>query len=149
MAKIDVVHVPFRASSQVLQELLAGRVQLAFESVPGTLPFLEDGKLYPLGTSARARLAELPNVPPVADSLPGFEAAAGIYLTAPKDTPTNVISLVNDACNQALKHPAFLEQLRKLGLAATGGTPQQLEAMISSERKKWKALIEVLGLAAQ
>ncbi len=147
MAGIKMTHIPYKGSAPGLVDLMAGRVDLTFDSMTVLFPKLEGSPLRMLAVTTDKRLAFLPEVPTVAESLPGFEGSSMVYMSARAGTSETLIQKVNEAFNYALAQPNIVARYKELGLAPPiGGTSADLRAIISSERVKWKRVIEATGL---
>jgi tripartite-type tricarboxylate transporter receptor subunit TctC len=149
LAAIDIVHVPYKGTGSGIQDLLAGNVQMTIDSIGPLLPHIKSGKLRPLGVTSLERSPLLPDVPPIADQLPGFSATTENYLAVRAGTPPAVIERLNHALNEALRSADVREHLVASGVTPAGGTPQELTAMIARESAKWKKVIEVSGATAE
>jgi tripartite-type tricarboxylate transporter receptor subunit TctC len=149
MAGIDIVHVPYKGTGAALQDLLAGNVQMAIDSIPVYLPHVKSGALRVLAISTPQRSPVLPDVPPIAETLPGFDAAPMNYLAARAGTPQAVIDRLNQDVNAVLKMPDVRERLLGMGINPAGSTPAELDAEIKREAAKWKKVIEVSGAKAE
>jgi tripartite-type tricarboxylate transporter receptor subunit TctC len=144
-AGIKVAHVPYKGSSAALQDLLAGRVQLTVDSVSVYLPYIKSGQLRALGVTTPNRLPTLPDVPPIAEDLPGFDASPVNYLAAPAGTPQSIIQRLNREVKVVLEKPEVRERLLGLGIYPETSSPEAMEALVKSEAAKWKRVIEVSG----
>lgn len=148
MAGLDMTHVPYRGTGPALLDLMGGRIQVAFDSMTAVYPKAKGGQLRVLGASTLQRLTYLPDVPTVAETLPGFEGSSMVYMAARSGTPEPLIQKLNGAFNLALGNPSIQARFKELGMAPPiGGTPAELRAMIATERTKWKRVIEATGLA--
>src|SRR3974377_1151996 len=105
MAGVDIVHVPYRGAAPALVDLMSGRVQLMFDNVPSSLEFIRAGKLRPLAVTTAARSDVLPDLPTVADFVPGYEASAWYGIGAPKGTPAEIVDKLNSEINAILAGP--------------------------------------------
>jgi tripartite-type tricarboxylate transporter receptor subunit TctC len=115
MAGVDIVHVPYRGGGPALVDLMSGRVQLMFDNLPSSLQFIRAGKLRPLAVTTATRSEVVPDLPTVADFLPGYEASAWYGLVAPKGTPPEIIDTLNKAINAMLADPAAKARFTDLG----------------------------------
>jgi len=149
MAGIDIVHVPYKGTGSALQDLLAGNVQMTIDSIGPLLPHIKSGKLRPLGVTSLERSPLLPQVPPIADQLPGFSATTENYLAVRAGTPAAIVDRLNKELNDVLRSPEVREHLAASGVTPAGGTPEELSAMIKRESAKWKKVIEVSGATAE
>lgn len=149
MAGIDIVHVPYKGSGPALQDLLGGNVQMAIDSLSVYLPHIKSGALRVLATSTAERSPLLPDVPPIADTLKGFDASPMNYFAARSGTPRPIIARLNAEINAVLKMPEVRERLIGLGITPHGSTPEELDAEIKREQVKWKKVIEISGAKAE
>ena len=142
MAGIDLVHVPYKGTAQLLPDLISGRIPMAIDSLPAHLPHLRAGKTRALAVASRARSSTLPDVPTMAEAgLPGYETATNYTLFAPAKTPAEIVALLNRETNAILKLPEVQERFSSLGLVATGGSPEQAQARVPAEVEKWAGVI--------
>jgi tripartite-type tricarboxylate transporter receptor subunit TctC len=148
-AGIQIVHVPYKGSGPSVQDLMGGNVQMAIDSINVYLPYIKSGRLRALAVSTLERSPLLPDLPTMAETLPGFDAYAMNYVTAPAGTPRGVIERLNREVNATLNAPEVRERLVGMGAIPTGGTPEELEQVIKSETQKWKKVIEISGATAE
>lgn len=141
MAGIDIVHVPYKGSGAAVTELIGGSVQMTIDTVSVYLQHIKAGELKAIGISTLSRNPALPDVPLIADTLPGFQAAPVNYITAPAATPDEIILKLNKAINEVLQTPSVQEKFSSNGATGKGGTPEQMEALIQSESAKWEKII--------
>ena len=147
MAGVDLVHVPYRGSTPALVDLLGGQVQVMFDVTPSSLPHLKAGKLRPLAVTTAKRLDVLPDVPAVADFLPGYEASAWIGFGAPKNTPAAIVDTLNREFNAAIADPAIKKRLAELGAVAMApNTPAEFAAYMADNAEKWAKVIKFAGI---
>ena len=138
-ANIETTHIPYKGA-EALKDLLAGRVQFMFATIPSVIQHIHAGKLRALAVTSVKPSRSLPNVPTVAEKgFPGFEAGSWFGFFAPKGTPENVIAEVNKAVNEAL--PALQEQMIREGADPVGGTPLQFGLFVQREHEKWKGIV--------
>ena len=149
MADISMVHVPHRGSAPALQSLLGGEVQVMFASMPSALEFIRAGKLRALAVTTAARSAALPDLPPVGDFLPGFEASVFYGIGAPKDTPPEVVERLNKEINAGLTDLTLKARLTDLGGATLPGSPGEFAKLIASETEKWAKVIKFAHIKAE
>jgi tripartite-type tricarboxylate transporter receptor subunit TctC len=149
MAGIDMVHVPYRGSGPAVIDLTAGRVQVAIDSYTAMIPHVKNGSLRALGISTPQRVPDYPDIPAIAETLPGFDASAMLYITAPAGVPGPVIERLNAAFNAVLRIERIRERFKELGMTPSGGTPQALQQVIAEGRARWKRVIEVAGVKAE
>lgn len=142
MAGIDLVHVPYKGTAQLLPDLMAGRVPMAIDSLPAHLPHVRSGKTRALAVASRARSATLPDVPTMAEAgLPGYETATNYTLFAPARTPADIVALLNRETNAVLRLPEVVDKLASLGIVVTGGSVEQAQARVPVEIEKWGGVI--------
>jgi tripartite-type tricarboxylate transporter receptor subunit TctC len=141
-AGIDLTHVPYKGSSQILPDLLDGRVDMALDSLPAYLPHIKSGKLRALAVATRQRSSLLPDLPTMAEAgFPGVVSATDYAIFAPAGTPKEVIALVNRETNAVLQLPDLREKLAGLGIELQGGTPESLGAELAEEVAKWTRVV--------
>jgi len=151
MAKVDMLHVPYKGSGALLPDLLSGRVPMMFENVAIMTPHIRGGKLKALAISSSKRSALLPGVPTVAETgqgLEGFEVLGWFALMAPAKTPLPVLDLLNAELNKMIAKPAIVTRFQELGAEPMGGTPAQAAAYIAAEQEKWGRIIREAGIKA-
>jgi tripartite-type tricarboxylate transporter receptor subunit TctC len=146
MAGVDLVHVPYRGQGPALSDLLGGQVEVLFAASPGTADFIASGQLRALAVTTAARAAVLPRLPPVGDVVPGYEASQWYGLSAPKNTPMEIVDKLNREINAALTDPAMLVRLAAIGGEPLPGTPAAFAALIAEETKKWAKVVRAAGI---
>jgi tripartite-type tricarboxylate transporter receptor subunit TctC len=146
MTGTDIVHVPYRGGGPALIDLMSGRVQLMFDNVPTSLQFIRAGKLRPLAVTSAERAAVLPELPVVADFVPGYEASAWYGLAAPKGTPGAIVERLNREVNAILARPDVKAQLADLGASLLPGSADDFERLIADETAKWSKVIRFAGI---
>jgi tripartite-type tricarboxylate transporter receptor subunit TctC len=146
MAGIDLLHVPFRSPAPAASALLAGQVDVMFDTVPTALPQIRQGGLRALGVSSLARVPELPDVPPVADTLPGFETGTWVGLFAPAGTPTAIVEQVDAATRQVLSSPETANRLAELGMQPFLAGPGPFAEYQRQEIDKWVRVVQGAGI---
>lgn len=139
MTDVNIVHVPYRVS--YLPDLLAGQVQLAFSSVPPALGYIKTGKLRALGVTSMKRMEALPDVPAIAETLPGYDGSGWAGLGAPRGTPAEIIDTLNKNVNAVIADPAMKAHCLALGAEPETMTPSQFGALIASAAEKWAEVI--------
>jgi tripartite-type tricarboxylate transporter receptor subunit TctC len=146
---IEATHVPYKGAD-ALRDLLAGRVQFMFATIPSVIAHIQSGALRPLAVSSAKRSRSLPDVPTVAESgLPGFEAGSWFGFFAPKGTPPEVVTTLNQAVNEIIGVPTMEAQLVKEGADPVGGTPQQFAQFVQRETEKWRQVVRESGATPQ
>jgi tripartite-type tricarboxylate transporter receptor subunit TctC len=146
MSGTRMTHVPYRSSGQALIDLTAGRVQASLDSFAAMMPAVRAGNLRVLGISTAQRLEDQPEIPAIAETLPGYEGTTLLYMTGPAGMPAPVVQRLNAAFNEALRVPRIRERFREMGMAASGGTPEELAKVIADGRAKWRGVIERAGV---
>ncbi len=146
MADIRTVHVPYK--SKAIMDVIAGRLDYSFESVPSAIPFIQSGQVRPLAVTDAARVRMLPDVPTVAEQgYPGYQIMAWVAIFAPKGSPKAFIDRVNAATNNALADPALQKRLADIGSTPIGGTPEQLRERVDFELKRWPDIIRAANVS--
>jgi tripartite-type tricarboxylate transporter receptor subunit TctC len=145
MTGIKMAHVPYRGAAPALNDLLAGQVDVIFDNLPSSIGHIKGGSLRALAVTTDKRNEALPDVPTVAETVPGYEASAWFGIGAPKGTPPAVIAKINRAVNEALADPKMIARLAELGGAPMGGTPEDFGKVIVSETEKWSKVVEFSG----
>jgi tripartite-type tricarboxylate transporter receptor subunit TctC len=146
MTDVDIVHVPYKGGAPALIDLMSGRVQLMFDNVPTSLQFIKTGKLRPLAVTSAERVAVLPELPVVADFVPGYEASAWYGLVAPQGTPGEIIERLNREVNAILARPEVKSQLADLGASLLPGSAGDFGRLIVDETAKWGKVIRFAGI---
>jgi len=144
MAGIDLLHVPYRAS--YVPDLLAGQVHVVVAPIPQALELIRSGKLRALGVTTVKRLESLPDVPTVAEAVPGYEALGWYGLGVPKNTPTEIVNKLNEATSNALADPKLKARLADLGVEPMPMSPGEFAKFIVSETDKWTKVIRSAGV---
>lgn len=140
-ANLFVVHIPYKGTALAIPDLVSGKVDVLFDSLPTGLPHVKEGRLRALGVTSAKRTPLAPDLPPISDVLPGYESTTWFGLFGPKGLPPEVVTRVNMAANQVLKDPEVMDRLTRLGIEPVGGTPAQFTAMLTAELAKWKKII--------
>jgi tripartite-type tricarboxylate transporter receptor subunit TctC len=147
MAGLNMVHVPYRGSTPALVDLLAGTVQLMFDVTPSSLPHVKAGRLRPLGVTTTKRLDVLPDVPPVSEFLPGYEAAGWIGFGAPRGTPPAIVDKLSKEIDAAVADPQIKARLADLGgTVLPTGSPAAFGSYIATETEKWAKVVQFAGI---
>jgi tripartite-type tricarboxylate transporter receptor subunit TctC len=149
MAGIDLVHVPYRGSPAALSDLLAGQVQVYFAPMPPAIEHIRAGKLRALAVTTPTRWVALPQVPAVAEFVPGYEADTWSGLAAPANTSAGVIDVLNMELNAALADPKIKSTLADMGGLVLGGSPDDAAKLLSDEIEKWTKVVTHAGLKQQ
>ncbi len=149
MAGVDLVTVNYRGSAPALPDLIAGQVQVMFDVVISSIRHIRAGKLRPLGVTTTTRLEVLPDVPPISDFLPGYEASSWDGIGAPANTPLEIVGILNKQVNAALADPTFKARLADLGAEPFGGSPAEFGKFIVDYTEKWGKVIRAAGIKAE
>lgn len=140
-ANVFVVHIPYKGTALAIPDLVSGKVDVLFDSLPTGLPHVKEGRLRALGVTSAKRTPLAPDLPPISDVLPGYESTTWFGIFGPRGLPPEVVTRVNMAANQVLKDPEVVDRLTRLGIEPIGGTPAQFAAMLTTELAKWKKII--------
>jgi tripartite-type tricarboxylate transporter receptor subunit TctC len=148
MAGVNMIHVPYRSEALALPDLIGGQVQIMFGVMPASLGYVRSGKLRALAVTSAKRQPELPDVPALSEFLPGYEANGWYGVSAPKDTPPQIIETLNKQINAALADPKVRQHLTELGCGVFSGSPADFEKFIVSETDKWAKVVQFAGVKA-
>jgi tripartite-type tricarboxylate transporter receptor subunit TctC len=148
MAGVDMVHVPYRGAALALVDLLSGQMQVMFDVLPGSIQHIKDGKLRALAVTTAARSDALPNLPTVADVLPGYEGSSWYGLGVPTGTPGEIVDKLNKEVNAALAEPKMKARLAEMGAMPLGGTPADFAKLLADETEKWGKVVKFSGARA-
>jgi tripartite-type tricarboxylate transporter receptor subunit TctC len=150
VGNVKLVHVPYRGSAPAITDLLAGQVQMMFDSPSVLLPHIEAGKLRALAVTSERRIAQIPAVPTVAEAgYPQLAATLWTGLLAPAGTPQPIVEKLNSAINAGLKAPEAQESLHRLGVATRAITPQEFSAFMAAETRKWAQIVSKAGIKGE
>ena len=141
--------IPYRGSAPALQGLVAGDVDLMFDNLGVSLPLVEAGNLKLLAVASSRRLPSLPEVPAIAETLPGFEAVAWYAIVAPPGTPKGITDKINADVNEALRQPELQERLRKLSAETFGGSVERTTKYMQEEVERWGNVIKAADIRLQ
>ena len=145
MAGVDLVHVPYRGNS-LLQDMVGGRMQVTFAPIPTVIGYIRAGKLRALGVTSTTGLDVLPGVPPVAESVPGYEASTWFGIGAPQKTPADIVDKLNKEVNAVLDDAKMRERLADLGAVPMPMTPAQFGRFIAEQTEKWRKVIQTANI---
>ena len=146
MAAIDITHVPYRGNALAIQDLLAGNVQISIDAFQALLPQVQSGALRALGVAALERSTVLPDVPTIAETLPGYDASSINYISVRSGTPAAIIDRLNREINAIVSEKSTRDRIIEMGLIPITESPAELEARIVAEQKKWAAVIEKMAI---
>jgi len=146
MAGIEITHVPYRGNALALQDVMAGTVQISIDAISALLPHARSGGLRALGVAAPERSVVLPEVPTIAETLPGYDASSINYISAPAGTPEPIVERLNHEINAVMAEADVRDRLVELGLVPITESIADLEKRISAESEKWKTVIEQMSV---
>jgi tripartite-type tricarboxylate transporter receptor subunit TctC len=149
MAKIDIVHIPYKGAGPALTDLAGGQTQMMITGISTTLPYIKAGRLRPLGVTSSRRVAVLPDVPPIAEAVAGYEVTTWYALLATAGTPPAVIARLNTEATRTLESEAVKTRMAGAGVDVQASTPGELAAMIRDETAKWGKVIRTVGIKAR
>jgi tripartite-type tricarboxylate transporter receptor subunit TctC len=146
MAKIDMVHVPYKGNAPAFTDVIGGQVSLIFPTMPYAMPFIKFGKLRPIAVTSAKRSPAAPDIPTIAESgLPGYEATSWYGILAPARTPPQIVTRLHEVLVSVIGAPDMKDKLAAQGLDPVGNTPQQFAAVIKSEIAKWAKVVKASG----
>ena len=146
LAGVDMVHVPYKGTAPSMTDLIAGRVQLAWSSIPTVLAHVQAGRLKMLGTGGTRRSPALPDIPPIADTLPGYELVTWYAIFAPAGTPAAIITRLNTETAKVLRDPDIIKRFGEQGLEPTVMTPAELKRYSENDVSRWTRLIKAANI---
>ncbi len=149
MTGVNLVHVPYKGGAPAVADLIAGHVQVIFAPLSESIQQVQAGKLRALAVTTTARLDVLPDIPPIADFVPGYEASGFAGIGVPKGTPAGIIELLNKEINAGLADPKIRNRIVELGGTVLGGTPAEFGKIISEATEKWAKVIKAAGIKAE
>ena len=136
-----VVHIPYKGTALSIPDLVSGKLDVLFDSLPSGIPHVRDGRLRALGVTSAKRSPLAPDLPAISETVPGYESNTWFGLYGPKGLPAEVVAKVNAAVNQTLLDPEVKDKLFRLGIEPVGGSPADFSAMLASESTKWRKII--------
>jgi tripartite-type tricarboxylate transporter receptor subunit TctC len=146
MARVDFIHVPYRGSAPGLTDVMSGQVHGMFDNVTSSFELVRAGKLRALGVTTRERSDILPDVPPIAQTLPGYETSSFYGVGAPHGTPMDIVDLLNKEINAALADSGIKQRVAELGAIPLPGNAAEFGTMLSAETERWRKVVELSGL---
>jgi len=146
MAGVDMVAVPYRGAPPAITDLIGGRVQVVFDTFAASIEFVRAGKLRPLAVTTTTRSPILPDVPPLADFLPGYDASTWLGVGAPKSTPREIVERLNGEINAALADPIMQERIASFGYSVLPGSPAEFGKFIVEETEKWGEVVRAINM---
>jgi len=146
MTGCKMTHIPYKGAGPALTDLMSGQVHVLFDNLPSSAGHLKGGRIRALAVTTTTREPSMPDVPTVAETVPGYEAVAWFGLGAPKGTPKDIIEKLNAEVNRALADPKMKERLTELGGKPMPGTPEDFGKRIASEVEKWSKVVKASGV---
>jgi tripartite-type tricarboxylate transporter receptor subunit TctC len=147
MTHVEMVHVPYRGSAIAFPDIISNKVQLIFDNLPTALEQARSGNVRALGVTSPQRWPGVPDIPAIAETVPGFESVGFYGISAPKGTPPEVIDVINKAVNEALQDPKLVAKLTEIGGIPKPMTPAEFGKLISDETEKWRKVVEFAGVS--
>jgi tripartite-type tricarboxylate transporter receptor subunit TctC len=141
-AQVFVLHIPYRGTALAIPDLVSGKIDVLFDSLPTGLPHVKEGRLRALGVTSAKRTPLAPDLPPISDVLPGYESVTWFGLFGPRGLPVDMVQRLNTAATQVLSDPDAVDRLTRLGIEPAGGPPAQFSRMLAGESAKWKKIID-------
>jgi tripartite-type tricarboxylate transporter receptor subunit TctC len=145
MTGVRMVHVPYRGAAAAVADLIGGQVQVVFDNLPGSIEYIRAGRLRPLAVTTAVRSPALPDVPTVAEFVPGYEASAWFGIGAPSATPAEIIDRLNREINAGLADPKLRSRLVDLGGTVAAATPAEFGRFMADETAKWAKVVKFSG----
>ena len=145
MAGVDIVHVPYKGSTQARNDVLSGQVQLAMDGLLPLQPLIKDGRLKALAITSSHRARSNPEIPTIGEFVPGYATDTWYGIVAPAGTPKEIVAKLNDAAVKALNNPVVRDRLTKLGAEPAGTKPEEFRALLEREQKLWAKAVEISG----
>ncbi len=149
MTGVNLVHVPYRSPPQAMTDLLAGQVQVMFDVMTQGLQHIKEGRLRALAVTTAARSDALPDVPTVAETVPGYEASSWSGVCAPSGTPTGIVEMLNKEINAAVTDPNIKARLTSIGSTAITGSPAEFATFLTEETDKWGKVVRAANIKAE
>jgi tripartite-type tricarboxylate transporter receptor subunit TctC len=146
---VDMVHVPYRGGGPAIADLLGGQVQVYFGTTAAAIAYIKAGRLRALGVTSATRLPALPDVPALAEFLPGYEASIYVGIAAPRDTPVEIVNTLSHEINLALADPKMTERIAELGDTPLSLSPSEFAKLVVDETEKWAKVIKSAGVRAE
>jgi tripartite-type tricarboxylate transporter receptor subunit TctC len=147
MTKCDMLHVPYRGSAAAIPDIISNKVQLIFDNLPTALEQARGGTLRALGVTSPKRWPSVPDIPAIAETVPGFESVGFYGISAPKGTPPEIVDILNKAVGEALKDPKLVARLAEIGGIPKPMTPAEFGKLVADETEKWRKVVEFAGVS--
>jgi len=142
---IDIVHIPYKGSGPAFPDVIAGRVQLMIDPLFSSLPYIKAGKVKPIAVASRVRAANMPDIPTISETLPGFVVQSTNGIIVPSATPRALITKISADFAAALRYPDVRKRMAEIGLEPAGSTPEEFDALIRSEIERWSKVVKFSG----
>jgi tripartite-type tricarboxylate transporter receptor subunit TctC len=149
MTGCEMVHVPYRGSALAFPDVISDKVQLIFDNLPTALAQARGGSVRALAVTSEERWSGLPDIPTVAETVPGFEAMVFYGMSAPKGTPPEIVAILNKAVNDVLQDPKLKTRLAELGGVPMPMAPEAYGALIAQETERWRKVVEFAGVSVE
>jgi tripartite-type tricarboxylate transporter receptor subunit TctC len=149
MTGTNIVHVPYRGTAPALTDLVAGQVQVMFDNIPGSIGHIRTGKVRALGVTAAKRVAALPDVPTIGETVPGYEVSIWYGIAAPRGTPPEIVDKLNQAVNAVLAYPKLQARLAELGGEPMPMAPAEFGKLVAEETEKWAKVIRAANIKVE
>ncbi len=146
LAKVQMLHVPYKGAAPAMNDLLGGQVAITFAAISGAVPFVQSGRLRALGVTGPKRSPTFPDVPAIGEVLKGYDVSQWYGLFAPAGTPKDVVARLHEEMVKALDKPDVRKRLVDIGADPVGGTPEQLAAQVKAEITRWGTVIKAAGI---
>ncbi len=147
MTKCDMIHVPYRGSATAFPDVISNKVQLIFDNLPTAMEQARGGSVRALGVTSPQRWPSVPEVPAIAETVPGYEAGVFYGMSAPKGTPPQIVDILNQAVNEALRDPKLIARFAAIGGVPKPMTPAEYGRLIADETEKWRKVVEFAGVS--
>ena len=147
MTKCDMLHVPYRGSALAFHDIISNKVQLIFDNLPTALEQARGGSVRALGVTSPQRWPTVPDVPAIAETVPGYESVGFYGISAPKGTPPEIVEILNKAVGEALKDPKLVARLTETGGIPRAMTPAEFGKLVADETEKWRKVVEFAGVS--
>lgn len=148
MTGLDLVHVPYRGAAPAMTDLLAGQVQVVFDNLPTSLEYIRAGKIRPLAVTGAGRSPAVPDLPALAEFVPGYEVSSWFGIGAPRETPAGIVALLNNTINAGLADPEMRARFADMASAPLAVTPAEFGRLIADETEKWAKVVRFAGVSA-
>jgi tripartite-type tricarboxylate transporter receptor subunit TctC len=149
MTGVNMVHVPYRGSAIAFPDIISNKVQLIFDNLPSALEQSRSGTVRALGVTSPERWPGVPDVPAIAETVPGFESVGFYGISAPKGTPPEIVEILNKAVGEALRDPKVIERLSTIGGIPRPMTPAEFGKLIAVETEKWRKVVDFAGVSVE